>query len=61
MVHIPRAMHRPTRQHKNLTAKIEAKGKRSRRRGEKAKRWQKWAEGYKKLCEGAAEEEQPST
>jgi hypothetical protein len=49
-------MHRPTRQHRNLVAKLERKAKRSRRRGEKAKRWAKWVEGYKKLCEGAAQE-----
>jgi hypothetical protein len=42
-------MHRPTRQHKHLAAKLERKATRSRRNGAKAKRWKKAAESYKAL------------
>lgn len=51
---VERIMHRPTRQHRNLLAKIENKTARSRNRGKKAKRWSKWAAEYKALItEGA--------
>ncbi len=42
-------MHRPTRQHANLIAKIEEKKTKSRKSGKKAKRLAKWAEEYKEL------------
>ncbi len=42
-------MHRPTRQHRNLAAKIEKKTARSRKSGKKAKRLKKWAETYQGL------------
>ncbi len=42
-------MHRPTRQHRNLAAKIEKKTARSPKPGKKAKRWKKWAETYQGL------------
>jgi hypothetical protein len=46
-------MNRPSRQHRNLLAKIEKKAARSRSRGKKAKRLAKWAETYKELCNDA--------
>ncbi len=42
-------MHRPTRQHRQLLAKIEQKKARSKKRGKKAKRWEKAAETFKAL------------
>jgi hypothetical protein len=43
-------MHRPTRQHKNLLAKIERKVAQSPKgTGKKAKRWKKAAETFKDL------------
>ncbi|MEZ4447364.1 MAG: hypothetical protein R3B72_50275 [Polyangiaceae bacterium] len=44
-------MHRPTRKHKHLLAKIERKQAKDRPRGKKAKRWTKWAEAYKGLAQ----------
>ena len=52
---IPPPMHRPTRQHRNLVAKIERKSTRRRTDGKKARRWKKWAEQYKNLCEGESD------
>jgi hypothetical protein len=42
-------MHRPTRQHRHLVAKLERKNARSRKTGAKAKRWKKSAEAYQGL------------
>jgi hypothetical protein len=46
MEHIAGVMHRPTRQHRNLEAKIEQKLSQSRSPGKKAKRWKKAIEAY---------------
>lgn len=46
-----RAMHRPTRKHRNLVAKTERKVSRSRRSGSKAKRWKKQLEQYQSLVQ----------
>ena len=52
------AMHRPTRQHQHLTAKVEAKKTRSqsqkKKPGRKAKQWSKWLAQYAPLVAGAA-------
>ena len=50
----PRPMHRPTRQNRNLQAKLAAKITRSRASGKKAKRWKKWLEEYKSLNQDSA-------
>ena len=42
-------MHRPTRKHRNLTTKLERKAARSRRSGNKARRWKKWLANYESL------------
>ncbi len=49
MEHIRRVMHRPTRQHRNLAAKVAQKSTISRKSGNKAKRWKKWLETYQGL------------
>lgn len=43
-------MHRPTRQHDNLKAKLERKLAHSRKTGNKAKRWKKWLKDFESLC-----------
>jgi hypothetical protein len=49
-------MHRPTRQHQNLVAKITLKKTRNQKKkpGRKAKRWSKWIAAYAPLTAGAA-------
>jgi hypothetical protein len=47
-------MHRPTRQHNDLTAKLERKLTQSKKPGKKAKRWKKWIESYAKLNQDTA-------
>lgn len=42
-------MHRPTRQHQNLAAKLALKQERSRVSGKKARRWKKSVEKYQSL------------
>lgn len=51
---IRRLMHRPTRQHMILAAKLERTAARSRHVGKKARRWKKWLEHYKALCQQEA-------
>jgi len=48
-------MHRPTRQHRNLQAKLTRKLESSRRVGRKARRWKKWVSSYQPLSQDAAE------
>jgi hypothetical protein len=50
-------MHRPTRQHQNLVAKVTTKKARSHKKkpGRKTKRWNKWIAAYAPLAAGAAE------
>lgn len=44
-------MHRPTRKHTHLKAKLERKASESRRVGKKARRWKKWLSTYESLCQ----------
>jgi len=50
-------MHRPTRQHEHLTAKVEGKKARSakneKKPGRKTKKWNKWLAQYAPLVAGA--------
>jgi hypothetical protein len=48
-------MHRPTRQHQNLVAKVAEKRNRSQKKkpGRKAKKWNKWIAQYAPLAQGS--------
>ena len=52
---LPAAMHRPTRQLRNLQAKLARKLEVSRRVGRKARRWKKDSASYQSLSKDAAE------
>ena len=46
--------HRPTRKHRHLMQKIEAKKAHSRAKGKKLKRLEKWAKAYEALVKDDA-------
>jgi len=48
-------MHRPTRQHRHLKAKLERKSAASRKVGAKARRWKKWLAHYQALSQNGAD------